>query len=458
MVRWIMIGVLALGVAGTAFWGYQEHQEKNAVLIQAENNYQRAFHELSYHMDILHDKIGTALAMNSKESLSPQMIEIWRLTSEAVSNVGQLPLTLMPFNKTEEFLSNIGEFTYKTAVRDLNKKPLNDKEMATLENLYKQSGDLKDELRKVQHTVLDEDLRWMDVQLALATQDEQSDNTIVDGFKTVEKKVEGFAESNVDSALTGTSSKEHKYKNLSGEKISKKEAAKKGAKLLNVKNESNLKVTESGKGADLPIYSVSYQNGNKNGYMDMSAKGGHPLTLLVNRKVSEKNISLNEGLEKAKKYLDQYNFDDMALFQSNQFDNIGVYSFLYNQDGVRVYSDAIEVKVALDNGDLLGLTARNYFMNHKERDIPEPELSSEEAKEKVNPDVEIHEEHMAVIDNDEGEEVLVYEFLGVLGNETYRIFINAMDGTEEKVEKLDGTEINFASISEGRVISSLFYA
>ncbi len=145
----------------------------------------------------------------------------------------------------------------------------------------------------------------------------------------------------------------------------------------------------------------------------------------------------------------------MALFQSNQFDNIGVYSFLYNQDGVRVYSDAIEVKVALDNGDLLGLTARNYFMNHKERDIPEPELSSEEAKEKVNPDVEIHEEHMAVIDNDEGEEVLVYEFLGVLGNETYRIFINAMDGTEEKVEKLDGTEINFASISEGRVISSL---
>ncbi len=148
------------------------------------------------------------------------------LTSEAVSNVGQLPLTLMPFNKTEEFLSNIGEFTYKTAVRDLNKKPLNDKEMATLENLYKQSGDLKDELRKVQHTVLDEDLRWMDVQLALATQDEQSDNTIVDGFKTVEKKVEGFAESNVDSALTGTSSKEHKYKNLSGEKISKRKRQK----------------------------------------------------------------------------------------------------------------------------------------------------------------------------------------------------------------------------------------
>ncbi|GGJ85795.1 germination protein YpeB [Lentibacillus kapialis] len=439
-----------MGIAGVSFWGYQEHQEKNAVLIQAENNYQRAFHELSYHMDVLHDKIGTALAMNSREQLSPQMVEIWRLTSQASSNVGQLPLTLMPFNKTEEFLANIGDFTYRTAVRDLQKKPLKDKEVKTLQNLYEQSGELKDELRNVQHTVLDENLRWMDVQLALATQDEQSDNTIVDGFQTVEKKVEGFAESNVDSALTGTSAEEHKYQNLTGEKINKAQASKRGQELLNVKNKDKLTVTESGKGADLPIYSVSYKNGNKNGYLDITKQGGHPLTLLVNRQVQEQKISLNQGLEKAKEYVDQYNFDDMEVFTSNQYDNIGVYSFLYNQEGVRIYSDAIELKVALDNGDLLGLTARNYFMNHKERDIPEPKLSKDEAKEKVNPDVQINEEHMAIIDNDIGEEVLVYEFLGVLGNETYRIFINAKDGTEEKVEKLDGTEINYAFASQGR--------
>ncbi|WP_010530835.1 germination protein YpeB [Lentibacillus jeotgali] len=450
MVRWILIGVLTLGIAGVGFWGYQEHQEKNAVLIQAENNYQRAFHELSYHMDLMHDKIGTALAMNSRESLSPQLTEIWRLTSEAASNVGQLPLTLMPFNKTEEFLSNIGDFTYRTAVRDLQKKPLNDKEIKTLQSLYEQSGDLKDELRSVQHTVLDENLRWMDVQLALATQDEQSDNTIVDGFRTVEEKVEGFAESNVDSALTGTSAEEHKYQNLTGEKIDKETAAKRGQEFLNVNNTDNLTVTESGDGADVPIYSISHQNGNKNGYLDITKQGGHPLTLLVNRQVKEQKLSLNQGLEKAKEYLDQYNFEDMEVFTSNQFGNTGVYSFLYNQDGVRIYSDAIELKVALDNGELLGLTARNYFMNHKKRDIPKPKLSIDEAKEKVNPDVQINEQYMAVIDNDVGEEVLVYEFLGVLDNETYRIFINAKDGTEEKVEKLDGTEINYASASQGR--------
>ncbi|WP_106497389.1 germination protein YpeB [Lentibacillus sp. Marseille-P4043] len=440
MIRWILITVLTIGLIGVGVWGYQEHREKNAVLIQAENTYQRSFHELSYHMDLLNDKIGTALAMNSRDTLSPQLVEIWRITSDALSNVGQLPLSLLPFNKTEEFLSNIGDFTYKTAVRDLGEEPLSDKETKTLESLYKQSGDLTKELRQVQHVVLDNNLRWMDVQLALASDEAQSDNTIIDGLKTVEKKVEGFPESNVNA----TSSEEHNFKFLSGDKISQKDALKQSKDLFNVNNADKLTITKSGKGADVPLYSVSYKDGDKNGYLDLAQKGGKPISLIVDRPVSEKQISLHEGLNKAEKYLQTYDFENMKIFQSSQFDNIGVYSFLYNDDGVRIYSDSIEVKVGLDKGDVLGFTARNYYMNHADRDIPEPKISKKEAKKKVNPEVKINEEHLAVIDNDIGEEVLTYEFLGVLGNDTYRIFVNAMNGTEEKVEKLGGTELKFA--------------
>lgn len=444
LIRWIIIAVLAIGVTGTAFWGYQEHQEKNAVLIQAENTYQRSFHELSYHVDLLHDKIGSALAMNSGQSLSPQMVDIWRLTSEALSNVGQLPLGLLPFNKTEEFLSNIGDFTYKTAVRNLDDEPLSEEETNSFEELYQQSGDIKDELRQVQHVVLDNNLRWMDVQLALANGEEQVDNTIVDGFQTVEKTVEGYSESNVDSPIVGTSSQDHAYKGINGEKISEEQAREKGKEILDVKDAEKLHVTKSGDGADIPTYSISYKGNKKSAYMDLTEQGGHPITVLVKRQIKDKQISLNEGMEKAKEYLAKYQFKDMELFLSSQYDNIGVYSFLYNQDGVRVYSDALEIKVALDTGDILGLTARDYLMNHTEREIPEPTLSEEEAKEAVNQKVEIQESFLAVIDNDLGEEVLTYEFLGIMGNETYRIFINAMDGREEKVEKLDGAEANYA--------------
>lgn len=445
MIRWILIVALAVVNIATGIWGYQEHQEKNAILIQAENSYQRAFHELSYHMDLLHDKIGSSLAMNSRDRLSPQLVEIWRLTSEAHSNVGQLPLALLPFNKTEEFLSDIGDFTYRTAVRDLEKTPLSDEEVEALENLYKQAGHIKDELRQVQHMVLDSNLRWMDVQLALATQDEQADNTIINGFKTVEKHVEGYAEGNNDSSVIGTATKDHKFKFLTGNNIDENEAIERSFKLFNTENKQDISITKSGEGSKVPLYSVSYENGDKNAYADITEQGGHPITLLIERPLKEKQLSLNEGMEKAKEYLTQFEFEDMEVYQSSEYDNIGVYSFLYNDDGIRVYSDSMEVKVGLDNGDILGFTARNYFMNHEERQIPSPDLSNEEAKDKVNKNVDIQEEHLALIDNDLGEEVLAYEFLGILGEETYRIFINAMNGLEERVEKLSGAEINYSN-------------
>lgn len=154
MIRGILIAVLGIAIVGTGYWGYKEHQEKDAVLLHAENNYQRAFHELTYQVDQLHDKIGTTLAMNSQKSLSPALIDVWRITSEAHNSVSQLPLTLMPFNKTEELLSKIGDFSYKTSVRDLDQKPLDKNEYTSLNKLYQQSEDIQNELRHVQHLVM----------------------------------------------------------------------------------------------------------------------------------------------------------------------------------------------------------------------------------------------------------------------------------------------------------------
>src|SRR5699024_21625 len=136
---------------------------------------------------------------------------------------------------------------------DLEKDPLSDKETKTLNKLYAQAGDIKNELREVEHLTLKNNLRWMDVQLALATQEEPADNTIIDGFETVEKKVEGFSEANQDSPLNGNETKEHKFKFLTGNKISEEEALENSKKLFNVTNDNDLTIAKSGKGADVPM-------------------------------------------------------------------------------------------------------------------------------------------------------------------------------------------------------------
>lgn len=442
MTRWITIIVLSIALIGVGVWGYKENQDKNAVLVQAENSYQRAFHDLTYNIDLLHDKIGSSLAMNSRERLSPQLAEIWKIASEANSDVGQLPLTLLPFNKTEEFLYDIGEFAYRTAVRDLEKKPLSEEEIKMLDQLHEKSGEIENELRKVQNVVLEDNLRWMDVQLALATNDEVGDNTIVNGFKTVEKSVEGY-EGSVMQTGFGSSGAEKSFRHLKGDNISEKEAKKVASNWLEKVDINKLTLTKSGKGADVPTYTASFQNGKRNGYIDLTEKGGHPLTIMISRPVKEANISLYEASEKAKEYVNGLDISELELVESSQYDKMGVFRFLYTENDIRFYPDSIVIKVALDNGEVLGMSARDYYNFHSERDLNEPEITLEEARDKVNPNVEIQEHHLSVIENDIQEQVLCYEFLTTMENTTYRIFINASTGQEEKVETLKKAEMKF---------------
>ncbi|MCH6269051.1 germination protein YpeB [Neobacillus citreus] len=442
MIRGILIGVLAVAIAGTAYWGYQEHQEKNAVLLNAENNYQRAFHNLTYRMDLLNDKIGTTLAMNSKSSLSPSLIEVWRLTSQAHSDVGQLPLTLLPFNKTEEFLANIGNFSYRTAARDLDKEPLSDQEYETLKSLYKQSGQIQSELRKVQHMVLKNNLRWMDVELALASGKENTDNTIIDGFKTVEKTVSGYEETAQWLSFTNLQKKDENYKKIKGKSITKQEAADIAKKYMKIDGNADVKVTKNGKGSDYGFYSVSVRN-NKTGQeasMDITKKAGHPIWFMNNRPIDKQAISLNDANNKALAFLKETGFKDLETFESFQYDNVGVFNFVTTTNGVRIYPESVKVKVALDNGDIVGVSAEDYLKSFQTRNLDKPTITLEDARKKVNPNLKVMEDRLAVVINDLNEEVLCYEFLGTMGEDTYRIFINAKTGMEEKVDKLKNAE------------------
>ncbi|MFS0781360.1 germination protein YpeB [Bacillus sp. 1P06AnD] len=443
MAKNIIIALLAVAVAGTSYYGFKEHRDKNNVIIQAENNYQRAFHDLSYQMDLLNDKLGTTLAMNTRKSLSPALTDVWRITSEAQGDVGQLPLALMTFNQTEEFLNNIGNFSYRTAVRDLEKEPLSDEEYSMLQRLYKQSKEIQNDLRQVQHTIMAKNLRWSDVQQSMASGNSPKDNSIVDGFNMVEKKVGGYAEaSQFGPSFVSHEQKDDQYRQIKGKEITKAEAEAIARKFVPYSPSAKATVIESRKGSDFPFYSVTLKDSDSDRMIsvDLTKKVGYPIIYMNNREVKEAKISLNEAAKKAKELLDKQHYTSMELFESSQYDSVGVFNFVHVENGVRVYTDSIKVKVALDNGGIIGYSAEDYLKTNKERQLSKPKLTLEEAKKKINSKVKIMENRLAIITDTGGKEVLCYEFMGVLDNETYRLFINADNGDEELVEKMSEKE------------------
>ena len=108
-------------------------------------------------------------------------------------------------------------------------------------------------------------------------------------------------------------------------------------------------------------------------------------------------------------------------------------NYAYSQDGVVMYPDLIKVKVALDNGDILGVETTGYLNNHTTRDISNVKITKEQAKENLNKDLNIESEGLAVIPTEWQTEILCYEFKGKVDDTEFLVYINAENGREEDI-------------------------
>ncbi|GAA3405263.1 germination protein YpeB [Paenibacillus hodogayensis] len=443
----ILFPVMTVLLVGAVLWGYQVNQEKNSILIKAENQYQRAFHDLSFHVDKLNNELGNTLALNTGSYASQRkgLVNVWRLTSQAQNEINQLPLTLLPFNKTEELLSNISNFSYRAAVRDLTNEPLNDEEMKTLTALYEHSKQISNDLRDVQSKVISNSLRWMDVEVALATEQKTLDNTIIDGFQTVDKKVSEYEEINWGPSMSAMFEK-RTFSALAGNDVTEEEIRQKAALVMNGRPLSNVQVVQNGDGTEYSSFSLSGKNENGGDVsMDFTKKGGQLIWFMSPRDVNESKLGPQQASEAAQSYLEAHEYKGMTPISYDAYQHVASLTFAAKQDDVIVFPDKVTVKVALDNGEVLGIQASDFIFEHHKRDIGTPKLTMEEARKSLNGGFQINNESLALIKNDIDQEVLCYQFTGRVNGSVYRIYINGDTGGEEKVEQLKQAEAQVAS-------------
>lgn len=118
-------------------------------------------------------------------------------------------------------------------------------------------------------------------------------------------------------------------------------------------------------------------------------------------------------------------------------DNVMVLNYVYVQDDVIIYPDLIKVKIALDNGTIVGFDTTKFLTANYKRKISEPKLSPQEAREKVSMRVETTEKpRLCYIPTPYLKEIYCYEFEAKYKGDTFFIYINAKTGEEEKILKL----------------------
>jgi germination protein YpeB len=105
-----------------------------------------------------------------------------------------------------------------------------------------------------------------------------------------------------------------------------------------------------------------------------------------------------------------------------------------------MYPDQIKLKIALDNGGIVGIEADKYLISHSEkRKITNPKVSYEEARKRVGKRLNITSERLVVIPTETNNEILCYEFSGNYKGDNFKVYINTQTGYEERIIQIINT-------------------
>ena len=198
-----------------------------------------------------------------------------------------------------------------------------------------------------------------------------------------------------------------------------------------IKNIKNNGFVENG---SIPVYRFEIiTNENKTIGISISKKGGHVVFMNYNREITEEKITEQEAIQKGKEYLLTKGIKDMEetyYLKENGFITI---NYAYKQNDTTIYSDLIKVKIALDDGEIIGLETTGYLNCHYYRKIPTNKITLEEARKKLTNNAQITGEKLAMIPTEWGTEVFCYEFKGTIENIDFLAYINAETGEEEDI-------------------------
>lgn len=426
-----VICVLLIIVAALGFILYQKQREYRQV---SENSYNRSFYELVDYIQNVETYLAKSMISSTPEHGAETLTHLWREANLAQSYLSMLPIESQELENTEKFLNQVSDYSYSLSRKNIYNEELTEEDFKNLKELHTYSVELENTLNQLSEDLNNGRLDWGELTkkgtIAFA---QQVDNISKESFSNLEENFHEYAGLIYDGAfsehLTG-----REQKGLIGEDIDENQAKEKAEEFVgkqNIKETSNLGFSEN---ATIPVYDFSITNKNDETInISISKKGGHIVSMNTNREVNTETISQEEADKKAKEFLETKGFSSMKETYYLKQEGVVTINYAYSQNNVVMYPDLIKVKVALDNGEVLGMETTGYLNNHTQRDTSKIRISSEKAKENLNKNLEIASEGLAVIPTEWKTEILCYEFKGKVDDREFLVYINAENGREEDI-------------------------
>ena len=436
---WTISIILFVITICTTSYAYKINKDYNNV---SNNKYNLAFYELVDYMSNVENYLAKSLVTNDATHSAETLTYIWREANLAEVYLSQIPIQNEGLSNTQKFLNQVSEYAYSLSRKCIQDKNLEQEELNKLKDLYNYSIDVNRTLDQLSLEISSGTLSWEQLSINGSSMfDTQISNMSTDGFGNIEENFKEYDGLIYDGAYSEHITSKEK-KGLIGENINEEKAKEIAENFIGKDNIKEIK--NSGPSENGTIKSYSFEittNNNDNITIAISQKGGHIVFMNHNRDIVDEKLSEGEAHNKAIEFLNSKGYTNMKKTYSLKEYGIITINYAYEENDIIVYSDLIKVKVALDDGEILGIETTGYLNNHETRNIDKTNIiSSKEAAKLANEDLKIEETRLAIIPTEFETEVFCWELKGTVGNRDFLLYVNAKTGKVEDILVIIQTE------------------
>ena len=424
------IVVLLVLTAITGYYAFSLREKYNNL---NNNNYTEALSNLVNYVNSVENYLAKSMISKSSEHAAQTLTQVWRDSNLAMVYLSRIPLQDDGLSQTAKFLNQVSDYAYSLSTKNINGEQLTDEDFQNLESIYNYSVSLENTLNQLSDELYSGEINWESLNTNGNTQFAQSvDNVNI--FSNIDGNLNDYEGLIYDGAYSDHVNKTEKL-GLIGNDIDEEQAKNKVRDFFGNDNIENIDSNGFIENANIPSYdfSVKLKDKQEKYSIMISKKGGHVVETSLDREVKEEKMSQEEANEIGKKYLSDRGFSNMQETYFIKQANVVTVNYAYNDNGVIVYPDLIKVRIALDNGEILGIETSGYLNSHTNRQYKNPKVSIDEARASLNSKLQINSEKLAIIPTEWKTEIFCYEFKGKVQDKEFLVYINVETGKEEDI-------------------------
>lgn len=414
--------IAVLGIFGIVQYTKAQRFEREAQLTK-----QMALISLDEYLGNIASDLEKTIYVSSPTMLSQLSTDLWRESTGAKNSLMMLPTTNGTLGNTYKFLSQVGEFVMALGRKSSAGEEISEEERGQLKKLYEYCTTLGDQVSSMCYDMQNDELTFEEYSSTLLSGN-AGVNTIGNNLDDAEQTLSDLPSLIYDGPFSDHIEQSEPKLIKDADEVTKNKALTIAGDACE-EEKASLKFAYEEAGA-IPCYVFQSDNCT----VAVTKNGGKVLYMINAQFAGEIQVKYEDAIKTALAFLKKIGYDNLKESYYFTEDGICTINFAGYENGIVYYPDLIKVSINLETGKVHSFDASGYVSNHFDRTEPMQIITEDDARGKINSNLQILGVQRCVIPTEWKSEQYCYELHCSTDNgQELLVYIDCTTGEEDDI-------------------------